>query len=91
MFFLPCSAGYYTSNVRPDLKVIALETNFCYKQNWWLLINATDPAHELDWLIHELSESEKNGQKVHIIGHIPPCSTDCLEAWSYNYFKIINR
>ena len=87
----PCSAGYYSTTVSPDLKVIAVETNFCYKENWWLLMNSTDPAHELNWLITELLESEKSGQKVHIIGHIPPATADCLPSWSYNYFMIANR
>ena len=89
--FLACSAGYYSTNVTPDLKVIAVETNYCYMDNWWLLLNSTDPGHELNWLIKELLQSEKIGQKVHIIGHIPPYSTDCLPSWSYNYFKIASR
>lgn len=29
--------------------------------------------------------------QVHIIGHIPPGSGDCLTPWSWNYYKIINR
>ncbi|XP_014677715.1 PREDICTED: sphingomyelin phosphodiesterase-like [Priapulus caudatus] len=28
---------------------------------------------------------------VHIIGHIPPGTNDCLKAWSNNYYKIINK
>ena len=87
----PCSAGYYATDVSPDLKVISVETNFCYRDNWWLLINSTDPGHELNWLAQELLASEQKGQKVHIIGHIPPYSFDCLPSWSYNYYKIANR
>lgn len=39
------------------------------KNNYrWLLVNSTDPAHELKWLIHELQGAEERSEKVHIIG-----------------------
>lgn len=34
----------------------------------WLLVNSTDPADELKWLVHELENAEINNEKVHIIG-----------------------
>lgn len=34
------------------------------------MVNSTDPAKELQWLIHELQAAEDNGEKVHIIGKI---------------------
>jgi len=77
--------------VRPGLKLISLNMNYCNNQNWWLLLNSTDPAGELQWLIRELQASELIGEKVHIIGHIPPGSNDCLSRWSYNYNRIVNR
>ena len=30
----------------------------------WLLINNTDPAQQLQWLIDTLQEAEDNGEKV---------------------------
>lgn len=57
----------------------------------WLLMNSTDPATELQWLIYELQSAELSGEKVHIIGHIPPGHSDCLKVWSRNYYAIINR
>lgn len=65
--------------------------NYCNNKNWWLLLNSTDPAQELQWLIYELQGSELRGEKVHIIGHIPPGHHDCLKVWSHNYYTIINR
>lgn len=65
--------------------------NYCNNKNWWLLINSTDPVSELQWLIYELQGAEINGEKVHIIGHIPPGHSDCLKVWSRNYYHIINR
>ncbi|PSN40825.1 hypothetical protein C0J52_15302 [Blattella germanica] len=57
----------------------------------WLLLNSTDPAKELQWFIYELQSAEFSGEKVHIIGHIPPGHSDCLKVWSRNYYHIINR
>lgn len=65
--------------------------NYCNNQNWWLLLNSTDPADELLWLINELQSSELVNEKVLIIGHIPPGSNDCLQVWSSNYYRIVNR
>ena len=57
----------------------------------WLLINSTDPGGQLKWLVEKLLNAEKVGDKVHIIGHIPPGSGDCLKVWSGIYYKIVNR
>lgn len=57
----------------------------------WLLLNSTDPATELQWFIYELQSAEFNGEKVHVIGHIPPGHSDCLKVWSRNYYAIISR
>jgi sphingomyelin phosphodiesterase len=45
-----------------------MNTNYCPKENFWLLINATDPLNQLDWLAKTLQESEDKNEKVHIIG-----------------------
>lgn len=83
--------GFYTAPVKPGLRVVSLNMNYCNSDNWWLILNTTDPANELQWLISVLQESEKNREKVHIIGHIPPGHDSCLKAWSWNYYRIINR
>ncbi|KAK2182689.1 hypothetical protein NP493_338g02064 [Ridgeia piscesae] len=83
--------GFYTVAVRPGLRIVSVNTNYCNAFNWWLLLNTTDPANELQWLISVLQESENIGEKVHIIGHIPPGHDACLKAWSWNYYDIINR
>lgn len=38
--------------------------NFCAKENFWLLVNSTDPANQLQWLVHTLQASENKGEKV---------------------------
>ncbi|KAL3206823.1 hypothetical protein MRX96_010605 [Rhipicephalus microplus] len=84
-------AGYYSARPYPGLKILSVNTNYCSTLNWWLLINATDPAQQLAWLVDELQESEDKGEKVHIIAHIPPGGSDCLHVWSENYHRILER
>ncbi|XP_033105480.1 sphingomyelin phosphodiesterase-like [Anneissia japonica] len=83
--------GYYATEFYPGLLVVSLNMNMCNTENWWLLINETDPAGELQWLISTLQQAENKNQKVHILGHIAPGSGDCLKWWSWNYYKIVNR
>ncbi|RWS30121.1 Sphingomyelin phosphodiesterase-like protein [Leptotrombidium deliense] len=83
--------AYYSVKVKPGLKLISMNMNYCNNQNWWLLLNTSDPTGELEWLVNELQASELLNESVHIIGHIPPGVNDCLQVWSKNYYQIINR
>ncbi|KAJ8986281.1 hypothetical protein NQ317_009991 [Molorchus minor] len=83
--------GFYSVLLKPGFRLISLNTNYCHSYSWWLLVNSTDPANELKWLTYELEQSEKNGEKVHLIGHIPPGSSDCMKVWSRNFYAIIER
>ncbi|KAF8793227.1 sphingomyelin phosphodiesterase-like [Argiope bruennichi] len=83
--------AFYTAEVYPGLRIISLNMNYCNSLNWWLLINSTDPTGQLGWLVAQLQMAENKGEKVHIIGHIPPGEPDCLGVWSSNYNRIINR
>ncbi|XP_071516089.1 sphingomyelin phosphodiesterase-like isoform X6 [Panulirus ornatus] len=83
--------AFYSVLVRPGFRIISLNMNYCNNKNWWLLVNSTDPAQELQWFIYELQGAEDRGEKVHVLGHIPPGHHDCLKVWSHNYYTIINR
>jgi len=83
--------AFYSINVSPGLRVISLNMNYCMKMNLWLLLNSTDPAEQLQWLVYELQLAELNNEKVHILGHVPPGNMDCVRVWSRNFNKIINR
>ena len=78
-------------NVFPGLRIISLNTNTCNTQNWWMLVNMTDPDNELQWLISELQDAEDSGDKVHLIGHIAPGRYSSYRAacmYSYNQFLL---
>ncbi|CAF1344175.1 unnamed protein product [Didymodactylos carnosus] len=81
--------AFYTTIVRPGLRLISLNMNYCASDNFWLYINSTDPLGQLQWLITWLQYAEDNDEKVHIIGHHPPRS--CLGSFSWNFYRIINR
>ncbi|XP_031627934.1 sphingomyelin phosphodiesterase isoform X2 [Contarinia nasturtii] len=83
--------AFYSVLVRPGFRIISLNMNYCNNKNWWLLLNSTDPATELQWFIYELQSAEFSNEKVHIVGHIPPGHPDCLKVWSRNYYNIIAR
>ncbi|XP_064594947.1 sphingomyelin phosphodiesterase-like [Liolophura sinensis] len=85
------NGAFYTVSPYPGFRIVSINTNYCNNYNWWLLLNTTDPAGELSWLVGVLQAAENNKEKVHIIGHIPPGLNDCLKAWSWNYYRIINR
>lgn len=55
------------------------------------MVNSKDPADELSWLTEELQKAEYSGEKVHILGHIPPGHTDCLTTWTKVYANLVTR
>ncbi len=61
--------GFYTVEVERGLRVVSLNMNFCARENFWLMVNSTDPAGQLQWLIHILQESENKGEKVLVYKH----------------------
>jgi len=42
--------AFYTTIVRPGLRLISLNMNYCAPENYWLFINATDPLDQLQWV-----------------------------------------
>ncbi|CAB3361410.1 Hypothetical predicted protein [Cloeon dipterum] len=82
--------GYYAYEVNPGLKVIGLNTMFCYPYNFWLMHTTFDPAGELIWLANELLASEQANQKVHLLSHIPG-NSDCYYVWGKEFRRIVDR
>ncbi|XP_046446656.1 sphingomyelin phosphodiesterase-like [Daphnia pulex] len=83
--------GFYTALVQPGLRIVSMNMNYCYTLNYWTYFKSQDPASSLLWLSQILEEAELNGEKVHILSHIPPGNGDCWTIFSREFARIINR
>ncbi|XP_055522496.1 sphingomyelin phosphodiesterase 1-like [Wyeomyia smithii] len=63
--------GFYTALVRPGLRVVVLNNQDCYNMNWWIMWDPGYLATQLQWLHDVLLLAERNGEKVHLLAHIP--------------------
>jgi hypothetical protein len=62
--------GSYSVLTSSGLRIISLNTNFWYKQNFWMY-EATmeqDPSDMLSWLVSALASAESASERVWIIG-----------------------
>lgn len=57
----------------------------------WLLYDSTQMIVQLEWLRDNLIEAETLGEKVHILGHVPPNTSSCVRAWNREYKKLIRQ
>ncbi|KAI8094648.1 Metallo-dependent phosphatase-like protein [Thamnidium elegans] len=87
------NTGSYTARPVRGLKLVSLNTNFCYTLNWWLYEHPIqkDPNGVLSWLIQELQDSEDRAERVWIIGHIAPGDSTCFHDYANYYNQIIDR
>jgi sphingomyelin phosphodiesterase len=69
------------------LRIISLNTNYWYKNNFWLyeVTMERDPSGLFAWLVNELQGAETAGERVWILGHMPMGLADALHDAS-NYF-----
>ncbi|GAA6057978.1 hypothetical protein JCM3770_004596 [Rhodotorula araucariae] len=77
-----------------DLKIISLNTNYWYKQNFWLYdsdVPIWDPNGILSWLAEELDAAEQAGQRAWIIGHMPFGKVDAMRDQSNYASQIFER
>lgn len=81
--------GYYSALIRPNLKVVVLNTNICDRENYWIAYSPFDPDGQLKWLIDQLGDAESRGISVMMLGHVPP--SNCYLSWFSNYLAIVNR
>ncbi|KAL0832820.1 hypothetical protein ABMA28_000981 [Loxostege sticticalis] len=97
-YYLPIEAkkemlksGGFSLLARPGLRVISINNNIAYRDNWWLVYDPLDAKRHLDWLVQELHKAELAGEKVHILAHIPPGVADLTHTWTREYYRIVNR
>ncbi|KAI6173119.1 Sphingomyelin phosphodiesterase [Aphelenchoides besseyi] len=81
------NAGYKW--IPPEQFVTSIYRGYCETTNFFLYLNQTDPDGTLKWLVDELYDAEQRGIAVHIMAHIPPGNSECLEGWARNYYRII--
>ncbi|XP_037777507.1 sphingomyelin phosphodiesterase-like [Penaeus monodon] len=84
-------SAFYSTLIKPGLRILSINTNYCYGFNWWIVYDDVDPASELGWMAQELQKAEDAGEKVYIISHIPPGHDDCSKTWSHQYNRIVYR
>ncbi|GJN94375.1 hypothetical protein Rhopal_007454-T1 [Rhodotorula paludigena] len=77
-----------------NLKIISLNTNYWYKQNFWLYDSdqpVWDPNGILTWMANELDAAEEAGQRAWIIGHMPFGKVDAMRDQSNYAGQIFQR
>uniref|UniRef100_A0A336MKI9 CSON003052 protein n=1 Tax=Culicoides sonorensis TaxID=179676 RepID=A0A336MKI9_CULSO len=83
--------GYYSTLIRPKLRVIALNNNDCYVYNWWTFYSTESQTSQLQWLHDTLLAAENRNESVHILTHIYPGEGSCFKVWAREYKRIIER
>ncbi|XP_017020886.1 sphingomyelin phosphodiesterase [Drosophila kikkawai] len=83
--------GYYTVSPRQGFRVIALNSNDCYTDNFWLYHSGTDKIPQLQWFHDTLLAAEKAGEYVHILTHIPSGDGTCWSVWAREFNRCITR
>lgn len=77
--------------LRPDLRVIVVNSNVCYVRNVWLLFEQESLRAQLRWLRQQLAAAEEAGEWVHLLGHVPAGDETCVWAWNDEYARIVKR
>ncbi|KAJ6588646.1 sphingomyelin phosphodiesterase [Mycena capillaripes] len=88
------SGSYSVTAPGTNLRIISINTVYWYKQNFWLYESdtpASDPRGILEFTVNELQAAEDEGERVWIIGHMPPGSQDCMSDQSNYYNQIVQR
>ena len=85
----------YSTVTKQGLKIISLNTDFWYTSNIFNFYNFTNPDNSgnLQFLIDELTASEKINQRVWIIGHVLSgySGTNALPNPSALFYSIVRR
>jgi len=84
--------GFYSGKFpNSNLRVISINCFLCDVMNFFLIRDPTDPGKQFEWLEKILRQSEKDGESVFIIGHIPPGDSTYLSECSKRYNALVDR
>ena len=85
--------GYYTLLLREGLRLMAINTDFGYQLNVYTLLNNESSVfrRQREWMNETLYAAEQKGEKVLILGHIPPGIFTTIESYGEFYVPLIQR
>ncbi|XP_017845761.1 sphingomyelin phosphodiesterase-like [Drosophila busckii] len=83
--------GYYTVSPKKGFRIIALNSNDCLTENFWLYYDGSNKIPQLQWFHDTLLAAEKAGEFVHILSHIPSGDGTCWSVWAREYNRCIAR
>ncbi|KAI0702327.1 sphingomyelin phosphodiesterase [Cytidiella melzeri] len=88
-------SGSY-SKVIPGMKlrIVSMNTQYWYKQNFWLYDQESqipDPNGLLAFMVSQLQAAEDAGERAWIIGHIPSGKADFMHDQSNYFDQILQR
>ncbi|KAF7374111.1 Saposin B-type domain-containing protein [Mycena sanguinolenta] len=88
------SGSYWAKVPGLDLRIIAVNTQYWYKQNFWLYdsdVVQPDPNGIIAFLVDALQATEDAGERAWIIGHIPLGKEDTMQDQSNYYDQVLQR
>lgn len=83
--------GYYSALVRPGLRIIVLNNNLAHIYNPWVLYSTRYLQRQLQWLNDVLYVAEQEGEKVHLLYHIPNGAETMFVVWAREFRLIVER
>lgn len=83
--------GYYTVSPRKGFRIISLNSNDCYTDNFWLYHNGMNKIPQLQWFHDTLLAAEAANEKVHVLSHIPSGDSTCWNVWSREFNRCVTR
>ncbi|CAH1773028.1 unnamed protein product [Owenia fusiformis] len=78
------SGGYYSRLINPALRLVGLNTALYYNQDE-LSEGIDDPVGQFKWLAETLEKAKSSGEKVMIIGHVPPGTMERVRDLAFYY------
>lgn len=83
--------GSYAVTTKHGLRVISLDSNFWYEENYYNYWNTSnpDPSGVFRWLVDELVAAENSGAKVWLVAHVPTGGDADAAPWGTEVLRQI--
>ena len=83
--------GYYTISLSKALRLVVVNTQYYDLFNFWMLLDIKDPSAQLVWLEAVLANSRAAGQRVILVGHIPPMAPATQWNYGQRYIQLLEK